>query len=139
VKSEISGSKDIVRVMTSIYVFCWLLLYEQPTRNQAFHVLLNLLGNRYPKVRKLTADELYIRVMTDEQLVPPNSLDEILNILSTTNWNDTLTSQMKEQRDNLYSLLNLVKPVLVKSVASPAKSQKPEDDNYKDLVKETGY
>eukprot|EP01118_Nematostelium_gracile_P003542 TRINITY_DN14111_c0_g1_i1.p1 TRINITY_DN14111_c0_g1~~TRINITY_DN14111_c0_g1_i1.p1 ORF type:complete len:150 (-),score=32.31 TRINITY_DN14111_c0_g1_i1:25-474(-) len=138
-RAEILNSKDIVKIMSSIYVFCWLLLFEQPTRGRAFQILLGLLVHRFPKVRKLTADELYVRIMTDEMLVSSNHLDAVLDILSGTKWNDPLTDDIKAERDKLYDLLDVKKPVM-KASTKPVKTvTQTETDDYSDLVRESGY
>ena len=38
------------------------------------------------KVRKTTANKLYEAVLTYDEVAPPESLDEILTILSETKW-----------------------------------------------------
>lgn len=92
-----------------------MLMYENPIRQMAYQVLLSLLAHRYPKVRRITADELYIRVMTDEFLVPSDSFDEILTLLSTTKWDHEITDDAKSNRDQLFKLLQTPKLDLLES------------------------
>jgi len=58
-------------------------------------------------VRKLAAEETYIRIMTDEYLVPKGSLDDILSVLLQTKWDQKLDDDLKCKRDRLYRLLEI--------------------------------
>lgn len=75
-----------MKLMASNYVYCWCLLYDEPARSSALQELLFLLTARYPKLRKVTASEFYVRVMTDEFIVPKDSLEPLLSLLSETKW-----------------------------------------------------
>lgn len=76
-----------------------------------------LLCHRFPKVRKLVADELYIRIMTDETIVTNQDMKEsgsseivnqVLNLLAQTKWDtETITEEIKSKRDSIRSLLHL--------------------------------
>jgi len=76
-------------------------------RNESFQLLLNLLVHPFPKVRKLAAEQTYIRIMTDEYLVPKGSLDDILNVLLQTKWDQKRDDDLESKRDRLYRLLEI--------------------------------
>ena len=50
--------------------------------------VLFLLGHKYPKVRKVAAEKLYILLQTEDDLFPlsEEGLDQVLAILSETVW-----------------------------------------------------
>ena len=50
--------------------------------------VLFLLGHKYPKVRKVAAEKLYILLQTEDDLFPlsEEGLDLVLAILSETVW-----------------------------------------------------
>ena len=52
--------------------------------------VLFLLGHKYPKVRKVAAEKLYILLQTEDDLFPlsedKGGLDQVLAILSETVW-----------------------------------------------------
>lgn len=138
VKNEIQSTKDIMKLMASNYVFCWCLLFEQPVRNAAYQELLLLLANRYPKLRKVTASELYVRIMTDEFIAPKDSVENLLNILSETKWDAEDLDAIGTQVEKIYEFLNIDKPTAQIKVLPPT-ANKNDDMGYDDLVREAGY
>eukprot|EP01119_Soliformovum_irregulare_P014237 TRINITY_DN3884_c2_g1_i1.p1 TRINITY_DN3884_c2_g1~~TRINITY_DN3884_c2_g1_i1.p1 ORF type:complete len:1072 (-),score=395.86 TRINITY_DN3884_c2_g1_i1:58-3273(-) len=147
VKEHIKGTKDIVKIMSSIYVFCWLLLFQEPTRTASLKTLLSFLGNRYPKVRKLTAEEFYARILTDGELINVNGKikvdnDAVISILSEHVWDAEMHPGLKEAREKLYKLFQVEMPKLIKATAtpnSPVPRDPKEKDEYKGLGREKGY
>jgi hypothetical protein len=72
--------------------------------------------------------------MTDE-ISPENSTDQILSILSETNWSETFSESLRDKRDQLYPLLGLVKPQVKSTTPLPKQTQPPpksadDDGNY---------
>lgn len=67
--------------------------------------LLNLLVNRFPRVRKLTATKLYETLLTLTDISPSlaNHQDEILAILSDTNWDEDVEA-LKPFKNQLHKL-----------------------------------
>ncbi|CAG8736301.1 24921_t:CDS:10 [Gigaspora margarita] len=77
-------------------------------RNRSLYQLLSLLVHSFPKIRRLTADQLYLTLAGSVE----DESEEILNIediLVNTDW-DSPVSQLKELRNQLYPLLGLKKP-----------------------------
>mmetsp|Transcript_8740 Transcript_8740/g.14333 ORF Transcript_8740/g.14333 Transcript_8740/m.14333 type:complete len:766 (-) Transcript_8740:366-2663(-) len=140
--AEIKGSKDIVKILSSIPVFGGLLKFDEPTRKAAMRSLLLLLRNRFPKVRILCSQEVYTRLLTMDTLVHPDSYDQVLAILSSTSWDSPL-KETSEPADALFSLLNIEKPILSSAnqhpIENPTFSSLLQPTTYEDLVKEAGY
>mmetsp|Transcript_15506 Transcript_15506/g.21616 ORF Transcript_15506/g.21616 Transcript_15506/m.21616 type:complete len:128 (+) Transcript_15506:2-385(+) len=127
-----------MKLMASNYVFCWCLLYEQPARDAAYQELLLLFANRYPKLRKVTASELYVRIMTDEFIAPKESVEGLLSVLSETKWDAEDLEAIAAQVEKLYEFLKLEKPVAQIKLLPPT-ANKNDEMGYDDLVREAGY
>lgn len=77
-------------LISSVDLYCHLLRGDQITFDKSIIHLLNLLVNRFPRVRKITATKLYetLLTLTDISSSLANHQDEILSILSDTDWDD---------------------------------------------------
>ncbi|CAG8506383.1 18612_t:CDS:10 [Dentiscutata erythropus] len=97
VKKEISGTRDIRKLTACGTV-----------RNRSLYQLLSLLVHSFPKIRRLTADQLYLTLAGSVE----DESEEILkieDILVNTDW-DSPVPQLKELRNQLYPLLGLKLP-----------------------------
>lgn len=85
-----SGSKPLKLLISSVDLYCHLLRGDQITFDKSIIHLLNLLVNRFPRVRKITATKLYetLLTLTDISSSLANHQDDILSILSDTDWDD---------------------------------------------------
>ena len=106
--------------------------------------LLVLLCHRYPRVRKLTAEKLYIGLMSADGAVPEEAEDEVSDILTSTHWDAELT-QARGQRNRICQMVGVEPPKLkaktpAAAAASAAKAKAKDDlASYQDLVDRTGY
>lgn len=77
-------------MISSIDLYCHLLRGDQETFDKSIVHLLNLLVNRFPRVRKITATKLYETLLTLTDISPSlaNNQDEITAILSDTDWDE---------------------------------------------------
>ena len=77
-------------LISSVDLYCHLLRGDQATFDKSIIHLLNLLVNRFPRVRKITATKLYETLLTLTDISPSlaNHQDEILAILSDTIWDE---------------------------------------------------
>jgi len=73
VSSELNNCGDLVKMRSGIDIYLLLLLFEDPVRPSALKSLILLLGHRYPKVRKYTAELLYVQFISDACAVGPGS------------------------------------------------------------------
>ena len=104
VRAEAVGCRDIPKLLAMVGVLCHLAglapsgSAQVPAvtaltlvSTQALQALLVLLVNRYPKVRKYTAEQLYVRLLTlqeddadDEE--GEGGAAEAMEVLSQTRW-----------------------------------------------------
>ncbi|XP_072167628.1 tubulin-specific chaperone D-like [Diadema setosum] len=138
-KKEVAKSGDAQKLLTSIDVFCGLIQFEGDTRKKTLFQLMLFLCHRYPKVRGITANRLYEALMLEEDIVGEENQEEVLSILSETNWQESQT-KARPPRNRLCELLGVSKPVL-KNPGDDKKKTEADDqmESYKDLVSRLGY
>lgn len=153
---EVSKSTNILKLLSAIPVLVGLLPYPQPMRHETMQCLLTLLGHAsFPKVRRLTGESLYTALLMDEELVPgaeldPDKAQQVLDILTLTPW-DGPVGHARQERDKLYTLLEVKKPV-VKTKSANASTQASSSaaavvqgdisalgTDYSSLVRNIGY
>ncbi|XP_073436059.1 tubulin-specific chaperone D [Dendrobates tinctorius] len=114
-KEEIKRSKDIQKLRSSTAVFCGLIQFPGEIRRKVLFQLLLLVCHPFPVVRKSTASEVYEMLITYDDIVDADVLDEVMTVLSDTSWDADLT-HVREQRNSLCDLLKVPKPTLVSKV-----------------------
>uniref|UniRef100_A0A8C5THK5 Tubulin-specific chaperone D n=1 Tax=Malurus cyaneus samueli TaxID=2593467 RepID=A0A8C5THK5_9PASS len=85
-KEEIKRSKDIRKLRSSIGVFCGLIQFQGDMREKIFFQLFLLLCHPFPIVRKTTASQVYEMLLTYGDVVDVAVLEQVMAILSDTNW-----------------------------------------------------
>ncbi|NXA51624.1 TBCD protein, partial [Nothocercus julius] len=85
-KEEIKKCKDIRKLRSSIGVFCGLIQFQGDMREKVLFQLFLLLCHPFPLIRKTTAGQVYEMLITYSEVVDPALMDEVLTILSDTNW-----------------------------------------------------
>ncbi|NXJ76277.1 TBCD protein, partial [Trogon melanurus] len=85
-KEEIKRSKDIRKLRSSIGVFCGLIQFQGDMREKVLFQLFLLLCHPFPIIRKTTASQVYEMLITYSDVVDPAVMEEVLTILSDTNW-----------------------------------------------------
>ncbi|XP_019357997.1 PREDICTED: tubulin-specific chaperone D [Gavialis gangeticus] len=108
-KEEIKKSKDIQKLRSSIAVFCGMIQFQGDMRKKVFFQLFLLLCHPFPIIRKTTASQLYEMLITFSDTVDPNIMDEVMTILSDTNWDAELLL-VREKRNYLCDLMKVPKP-----------------------------
>ncbi|XP_064378527.1 tubulin-specific chaperone D [Dromaius novaehollandiae] len=111
-KEEIKKSKDIRKLRSSIGVFCGLIQFQGDMREKVLFQLLLLLCHPFPLIRKTTASQVYEMLITYSDVVDPAIVDEVMTILSDTNWEAELML-VREKRNYLCDLLKVPRPQLV--------------------------
>uniref|UniRef100_A0A8B9ZB65 Tubulin-specific chaperone D n=1 Tax=Buteo japonicus TaxID=224669 RepID=A0A8B9ZB65_9AVES len=114
-KEEIKRSKDIRKLRSSIGVFCGLIQFQGDMREKVLFQLFLLLCHPFPVIRKTTASQVYEMLITYSDVVDPAIMDEVMTILSDTNWEAELPV-VREKRNCLCDLMKVPKPQLVSKV-----------------------
>uniref|UniRef100_A0A8C0E9T8 Tubulin-specific chaperone D n=1 Tax=Bubo bubo TaxID=30461 RepID=A0A8C0E9T8_BUBBB len=114
-KEEIKRSKDIRKLRSSIGVFCGLIQFQGDMREKVLFQLFLLLCHPFPVIRKTTASQVYEMLITYSDVVDPAIMDEVMAILSDTNWEAELPV-VREKRNCLCDLMKVPKPQLVSKV-----------------------
>lgn len=137
-KDEIAKASTIPKLSAGVAVLVGLLPSEPQAQQKALKALVLFLGHRFPKVRKLTAERLYTRLLVHEDVIDPDKYDDVVDLLSATAWDGPI-GDVRVARNEILALLEM---------EPPAKKQRIEDDrahatvpveSYETLVKEVGY
>ncbi|XP_006812079.1 tubulin-specific chaperone D-like [Saccoglossus kowalevskii] len=139
-KKEIEKSGDPQKLLASIDVFCGLIVFSGVVRAKSLSQLMLFLCHKYPKVRKTTANKLYESLLTYDEIVDPEKLDDVLTILSETQWDEPVRD-IRPIRNNLCDLMEIKKPIIKAGTKAKKTETKDEDEmaSYKDLVTRLGY
>uniref|UniRef100_A0A8D2PL24 Tubulin-specific chaperone D n=1 Tax=Zosterops lateralis melanops TaxID=1220523 RepID=A0A8D2PL24_ZOSLA len=114
-KEEIKRSKDIRKLRSSIGVFCGLIQFQGDMREKVFFQLFLLLCHPFPIIRKTTASQVYEMLLTYSDVVDAAVMEQVMAILSDTNWEAELPV-VRERRNCLCDLLKVPRPQLVAKV-----------------------
>lgn len=113
---------DLVKLLITSNVLCWLLTFEtQSIGKNALSLCVQLMIHPFPKVRRAAADDTYTRFLVDEKLfsqfVSEKSSDEneqekFTNILLTTVWDRTseVDQSLEDSVSKMCQLLGIEKP-----------------------------
>uniref|UniRef100_A0A8C5FC35 Tubulin-specific chaperone D n=1 Tax=Gadus morhua TaxID=8049 RepID=A0A8C5FC35_GADMO len=95
--------------------FCGLIQFRGPVRKLVLSQLLVLLGHGLFAVRKETAGQMYEMLLTYDDVVDAEVLDEAMTLLSDTNWENDLAT-VRTFRNQLSDMLGVPRPQLVAKV-----------------------
>ena len=118
IKVEISKCGDPAKLILSTEVICALLTSGDPSCVKKCLVQLSIfLCHRFPRVRRVAANKLYEALLTysDKDIVPFDSLDQINDILTDTNWESAIEN-LRPIRNNLCDLMDVKAPAVLKKV-----------------------
>ncbi|CAK9217775.1 unnamed protein product [Sphagnum troendelagicum] len=133
VKAELHGCKDVAKLLAGINVLSHFVLWPEPARSNAIGQLLTLLSYRYPKVRKVCAEQVYLLlIQRGDELVGSEAVEIGLELIGETAWDGPMEG-IREKRETLFSLFHLQKPAssekLTCVVASQGQKQGYMDEN----------
>ncbi|XP_043695428.1 tubulin-folding cofactor D [Telopea speciosissima] len=141
---ELKGSKDFSKLYAGISILGYIAALLDPLNTLAFRQLLIFLGHRYPKIRKVAADQVYLVLMQSGNLVAEDKMGKALDILSETCWDGDL-EEAKHQRLQLYEIAGLeTKVLMTRSKESNKNDDKraaaaDENASYSSLVGSSGF
>ncbi|KAK1272673.1 hypothetical protein QJS04_geneDACA012360 [Acorus gramineus] len=139
---ELKGSKDFSKLYTGISILGYIASILEPIKFRAFSQLLTFLGHRYPKIRKASADQVYLVLLQNGNLVAEDRLDRALEVISETSWEGDV-EDARCQRSQLYEMagLEMVSSLKITNKPSEKKSRATADENegYSSLVGYRGF
>uniref|UniRef100_A0A3Q3IL70 Tubulin-specific chaperone D n=1 Tax=Monopterus albus TaxID=43700 RepID=A0A3Q3IL70_MONAL len=112
---EFKKSRDISKLRACIAVFCGLIQFQGEVRKQVLSQLLMLLCNPFPVIRKTTASQMYEMLLTYDDVIDSEVLDDAMTLLSDVNWESDLTT-VRVHRNQLCDWLGVPRPQLVTKV-----------------------
>ena len=117
VKEEITKCKDAQKILIAVSVLCGLVQFKRPPfRKAILYQLMILLCQRFPVVRRTTAEQLYEVVITYDDLVEGDeNMDTIVCSLMEVEW-DQPVEQLRPTRNQLCACFGVPVPKLLKPV-----------------------
>ncbi|XP_040918865.1 tubulin-specific chaperone D isoform X1 [Toxotes jaculatrix] len=109
---EFKKSKDISKLRACIAVFCGLIQFQGEVRKKVLSQLLMLLCHSFPVIRKTTASQMYEMLLTYDDVIDPEVLDDVMTLLSDTNWESDLAT-VRPHRNQLCDWLGVPRPQVV--------------------------
>lgn len=112
-----------LKLIEAIPVLCQIssIRAEKKASDSALSYLVIYLCHRFPRVRSVTAEQMYEAMMVAQEEFGENvDMDYVLNVLSDTNWTDEPLEKLRPIRNELCDLLNVPKPKLVTKPVAPA-------------------
>ncbi|RLN62335.1 hypothetical protein BBJ29_007577 [Phytophthora kernoviae] len=142
-RDEIQKCISVPKLDAAISVLIGLLPSDSEIEAKSLRALVLFLGHRFPKVRKLTAEKLYTRLLLHEEVINEEKYDQVVEILSDAAWDASIT-QVRTARNELLELLDMELPSKKLSTGQEARTPDTttptqEDTSYKTLIKEMGY
>ncbi|KAG2547960.1 hypothetical protein PVAP13_9KG142400 [Panicum virgatum] len=142
VGSELKGSKDFTKLCAGLSILGYISSQLDGTCTKAFTQLLTFLGHRYPKA---AADQVYLVLLQNDDLIPSENMDKAQELLAETCWEGDL-EEARRKRSQINKMAGF-------SVATSLKSENQEtritdarnivttDENksYSSLVDFSGY
>lgn len=114
---ECKGCTDVQRLVASVPVALGLLASDQTDiiQQDVLPFLMTMLAHRYPRVRRWTAEQFYVRLLEDGSVVGDDteqqgkSLERALQLLLEVAWDDDLDSpgNVRESRNRVADLMGI--------------------------------
>nr|XP_043618972.1 tubulin-folding cofactor D [Erigeron canadensis] len=141
---ELKGTKDFSKLYAGIAILGYIASILEPINTQAFSHLLSFLTHRYPKIRKACAEQVYLVLIQNGDLVAEENLENTLEIVSECCWEGDV-EEAKRQKINLCGIANIEMGQLMHNskLSTKTSQQKPKTDDenasYSSLVGSAGF
>ncbi|OVA02998.1 Tubulin-specific chaperone D [Macleaya cordata] len=141
---ELKASKDFSKLYTGISILGYVASVSDQIKYKAFSQLLTLLGHRYPKIRKACADQVYLVLLQNGNVIAEDKMEKALEIVSETCWEGDI-EETKHQRLQLFDIAGLEMGLLLtttnKELKKDGEKRSVADENasYSSLVGSTGF
>ncbi|XP_051905785.1 tubulin-specific chaperone D isoform X1 [Hippocampus zosterae] len=99
-------SKDVSKLRACIAVYCGLIQFPGEVRKEILYQLLMLICHSFLVIRTTTASLMYEMLLTYDDVVDPEVLDDVMNLLSDTNW-ESEPDILRPTRNQLRDLLGV--------------------------------
>ncbi|XP_029293698.1 tubulin-specific chaperone D isoform X2 [Cottoperca gobio] len=109
---EFKKSNNISKLRVCVSVFCGLIQFQGDVRKNVLSQLLILLCHSFPVIRKATAGQMYEMLLTYDDVIDPEVLDDVMTLLSDTNWESDLQT-LRTHRNQLCDWLRVSRPRVV--------------------------
>uniref|UniRef100_H3G7L3 Uncharacterized protein n=1 Tax=Phytophthora ramorum TaxID=164328 RepID=H3G7L3_PHYRM len=90
-RDEIQKCTAVPKLSAAIGVLIGLLPSDPKTEAKTLRALVLFLGHKFPKVRKLTAEKLYTRLLLHDEVINEEKYDTVVEILSDTAWDASVS------------------------------------------------
>ncbi|XP_012726480.2 tubulin-specific chaperone D isoform X1 [Fundulus heteroclitus] len=103
---EFRRSKDVNKLCACIDVFCGLIQFQGDVRKKVLSQLLLMLCHSFPVIRKATSSKMYEMLLTYDDVTDPDVLDDVMTLLSDTEWDKNIT-EVRPHRNQLCDWLGV--------------------------------
>ncbi|KAK1394025.1 Tubulin-folding cofactor D [Heracleum sosnowskyi] len=140
---ELKGSKDFSKLYAGIAILGYIASIAEPINIEAFSHLLTFLSHRYPKIRKACAEQVYLVLLQNDELIAEDKIETALEIISETCWEGDV-QEAKQRRLELCHTANIESGQLVsRGTSSKDGERRPastdENATYSSLVGSAGF
>ncbi|KAK4476510.1 hypothetical protein RD792_015666 [Penstemon davidsonii] len=142
---ELRGTKDFSKLYAGIAILGYIASISESINTKAFSHLLTFLSHRYPKIRKSAAEQVYLVLLENGNLMTENKLDEATEIITETCWEGDV-EEAKRRKLKLCEMANLGTSQVVYSGNEESKRtvekrvvSADENASYSSLVGSAGF
>ncbi|XP_074350535.1 tubulin-folding cofactor D isoform X2 [Apium graveolens] len=140
---ELKGSKDFSKLYAGIAILGYIASIAEPINIEAFSHLLSFLSHRYPKIRKACAEQVYLVLLQNDELIAEDKIETALEIISETCWEGDV-QEAKQRRLELCHTANIEIGQLVSCRTSSEDGERrpastDENATYSSLVGSAGF
>lgn len=141
---ELKASKDFSKLYAGISILGYIASLPDSINVQALSHLFTFLGQRYPKIRKASAEQVYLVLLQNGSLMAEDKVEKALEIISETCWEGD-AEEAKRRRSHLYEVAGLetaqsLKPSYqVSREDGKRPSSGDENATYSSLVGSAGF
>ncbi|GFY94224.1 ARM repeat superfamily protein [Actinidia rufa] len=118
---ELKASKDFSKLYAGIAILGYVASLSDSINVRALSHLLTFLGHRYPKIRKASAEQVYLVLLQNGSLVAEDKLEKALEIISETCWEGD-AEEAKRLRLQLCNFAGLETAQFLKNIYPMSKS-----------------
>uniref|UniRef100_A0A3Q2QNL7 Tubulin-specific chaperone D n=1 Tax=Fundulus heteroclitus TaxID=8078 RepID=A0A3Q2QNL7_FUNHE len=104
---EFRRSKDVNKLCACIDVFCGLIQFQGDVRKKVLSQLLLMLCHSFPVIRKATSSKMYEMLLTYDDVTDPDVLDDVMTLLSDTEWLVASLKSLRSHRNQLCDWLGV--------------------------------